>query len=96
VPDGQYLVRTLKVDSVDKEFTDAALLHVDKLQQPNSWFNLQLYYLFNKKGKKDIGEPPAILDSNLVEYSRLQIERFLRNKGYVKATVASDIKSEIK
>lgn len=96
VPDNQYLVRKVKVDSVDKEFSEAALTYIDRLQQPNSWFNLQLYYLFNKKGNKDLGEPPAILDSNLVEYSRQQIERFLRNKGYVKATVASDIKAKDK
>lgn len=96
IPDNQYLVRKITIDSVDKEFSEASYLYVDRLQQPNSWFNLQLYYLFNKKGKKDLGEPPAILDSNLVEYSRIQIERFLRNKGYVKATVKSDIKTKEK
>jgi len=96
IPDDKFLVRKVTVDSVDKEFSDPALLYVDRLQQPNSWFNLQLYYLFNKKGKKELGEPPAILDSNLVEYSRLQIQRYLRNKGFVKATVASDIKAKDK
>jgi outer membrane protein insertion porin family len=96
IPDDQYLVRKVKVDSVDKEFSEAALTYVDRLQQPNSWFNLQLYYLFNRKGNKDLGEPPAILDSNLVEYSRLQIEKFLRNKGYLKVAVRSDIKAENK
>jgi hypothetical protein len=96
VPDDQFLVRKVKIDSVDKEFSEAAYTYIDRLQQPNSWFNLQLYYTFNKKGKKELGEPPAILDSNLVEFSRLQIEKFLRNKGYLKATVTSDIKAKDK
>lgn len=94
--DGQYLVRKVTIDSVDKEFSDAALLYVDRLQQPNSWFNLQLYYTFNKKGNKDIGEPPAILDTPLVEFSRIQIEKFLRNKGYIKASVSSKITTQKK
>jgi outer membrane protein insertion porin family len=96
IRDDQFLVRKVRVDSVDKEFAEASLLYIDKLQQPNSWFNLQLYYIFNKKGKKQLGEPPAILDSNLVEFSRLQIEKFLRNKGYLKATVISDISTKKK
>lgn len=70
----------------------AALNYVDKEQQPNNWLNLQLYYLLSKHGKRDIGEAPRILDSSLVDFSRIQIERFLQNKGYVKAKVASDIK----
>jgi outer membrane protein insertion porin family len=47
--------------------------------------------MFNKSGKKNIGEPPAILDSNLVEFSRFQIERFIQSKGYLKATVTDSI-----
>ena len=73
IKDNQYLIRKVTIDSVDKDFKEASLTYVDVLQQPNSWFNLQLYYIFNPKGKKELGEPPAILDSNLVEYSRLQI-----------------------
>lgn len=96
IKDNQYLIRKVKIDSVDKEFSEAALTYVDVLQQPNSWFNLQLYYLFNKNGRKQLGEPPAILDSNLVENSRLQIEKFLRNKGYLKVSVNSDIKAQDK
>lgn len=94
--DKQYLIRKIKVDSVDKEFSDMSLLYVDRLQQPNSWFNLQLYYTFNKKGNKDIGEPPSILDSTLIEFSRLQIEKFLRNKGYLKAAVSTKIDTQKK
>lgn len=92
VPADQALVRRLKIENVDKEFAEEALTYVVREQQPNNWLNLQFYYLFNRKGKNTIGEAPSILDSNMVEYSRLQIEKFLRNKGYLKATVSSDIK----
>ncbi len=85
------MVRKLYIKGVDKEFSDAALTYVDKEQQPNNVINLQIYYLFSKNGKRDIGEPPAILDSNLVEFSRTQIEMFLQNKGYLKAKVTDSI-----
>jgi len=86
------LVRKITIKGVtNKDFAVAAANYVDKEQQPNNWINLQFYYLFSKNGKKDIGEPPAILDSNLVEFSRVQIERFIQNKGYLKATVTDSI-----
>lgn len=90
--DDQALVREITIKGVDKEFSEAAINYVDKEQQPNNWINLNIYYLFSKNGKNDIGEPPAILDSNLVEFSRVQIERFLQHKGYLKAKVADTIK----
>jgi outer membrane protein assembly factor BamA len=87
------LVRKITIKGVDNtEFAEAAVLYVDKEQQPNNVINLQFYYLFSKNGKRDIGEAPAILDSNLVEFSRVQIERFLQNKGYLKAKVTDTIK----
>jgi outer membrane protein insertion porin family len=88
----QTLVRKITIKGIDKQYSLAAVNYVDKEQQPNNWLNLQLYYLLSKHGKRDIGEAPRILDSGLVEFSRLQIERFLQNKGYVKAKVESDIK----
>jgi outer membrane protein insertion porin family len=88
----QALVRKITIHGIEDDFDDAALTYVDKGQQPNNYINLQLYYLFSKNGKKDIGEAPAILDSGLVEFSRIQIERFLQNKGYLKAKVSDTIK----
>ena len=85
-------MRKITIKGVDKEFSEAALNYVDKEQQPNNKINLQLYYWFSKNGKKDIGEPPNIVDTPLVEFSRLQMQKFLRNKGYLKATVADTIK----
>jgi outer membrane protein assembly factor BamA len=91
--DGQALVRKITIKGVTNEdFSEAAVNYVDKEQQPNNVINLQFYYLFSKNGKNDIGEPPAILDSDLVEFSRVQIERFLQNKGYLKARVTDSIK----
>ncbi|MBD1393192.1 translocation and assembly module lipoprotein TamL [Mucilaginibacter glaciei] len=91
IKDNQALVRKLTLKGIDKDFADAAVMYVDKEQQPNNWLNLQFYYLFSNKGKKNIGEAPRLLDSNLVEFSRLQIQKFLQNKGYVKAKVADSI-----
>jgi outer membrane protein insertion porin family len=90
--DDQALVRKITIKGVDDEFKELALNYVDKEQQPNNWLNLQFYYMFSKNGKKNIGEAPALLDSNLVEASRIQIEKFLRNKGYLKARVADSIR----
>ncbi|WP_299288153.1 BamA/TamA family outer membrane protein [uncultured Mucilaginibacter sp.] len=88
----QSLVRKITVKGIGEEFAEPAKNYVDKQQQPNSIVNLQFYYAFSKNGKKNIGEPPAILDSDLVEFSRLQIQKFLQNKGFLNARVADDIK----
>ncbi|HTI57912.1 BamA/TamA family outer membrane protein [Mucilaginibacter sp.] len=90
--DNQALVRKITIKGVDKEFSEAAINYVDKDQQPNNKFNLRLYYWFSKNGKKDIGEPPNIVDTSLVEFSKQQIQKFLRNKGYLKAAVTDTIK----
>lgn len=89
--DNQALVRKITIRGVDKEFSEAAVNYVDKEQQPNNALNLKLYYWFSKKGKRDIGEPPNLVDSSLVEFSRIQIQKFLQNKGYLKAKVVDSI-----
>ena len=76
---------------MDKEFAVAAENYVDKEQQPNNVLNLQFYYLLSKNGKRDIGEAPRLLDSTLVEFSRIQIEKYIQSKGYLKAKVADSI-----
>lgn len=87
----QTLVRKITIKGIDEQFAEAAVNYVDKEQQPNNWLNLQFYYTFSKNGKKNIGEAPSILDSNLVEYSRLQIERYIQNRGYLKAKVTDSV-----
>lgn len=82
----------ITINGVDKQYQLAAVNYVDKQQQPNNWLNLQFYYAFSRHGKKDIGEAPRILDSDLVQFSRVQIEKFLVHKGYLKAKVEEKIK----
>jgi len=101
--DDQALVKKVTLDSVDKEFSVKALTYVQNDIRPNSRLYLALYNTFNtKKGKyrtdriKAIGQAPHLLDSSLVEISRVQIEKFLATKGYFKAKVKSDIKVENK
>jgi outer membrane protein insertion porin family len=89
--DNESLVRKITIKGMDKEFAEVAVNYVDKQQQPNNVINLQFYYLFSKNGKRNIGEPPALLDSNLVEFSRLQIEKYIQSKGYLKAKVTDTI-----
>lgn len=89
--DNQVLVRKVTIKGVDKEYALIVPNYVDKEQQPNNWLNLNFYYAFSNKGKRDIGDPPALLDSGLVEFSRLQIQKFLQNKGYLKARVRDSI-----
>lgn len=90
--DNQVLVRKITLNGIDKQYQLPALNYVDKEQQPNNWLNLQFYYTFSRHGKKDIGEAPRILDSDLVEFSRVQLEKFLIHKGYLKAKVEEKIK----
>lgn len=99
----QALVKKVSLDSVDKEFSEKAITYVQTDIRPNSRLYLALYNTFNtKNGKyrtdriKAIGQAPHLLDSSLVEISRIQIEKFLATKGYFKATVKSDIKVENK
>jgi outer membrane protein insertion porin family len=87
----QVLVRKITIKGIDEQFAEAAINYVDKQQQPNNWLNLQFYYTFSKNGKKNIGEAPSILDSSLVEYSRVQIERYIQNRGYLKAKVTDSV-----
>ncbi len=103
IPDDQALVKSVKLDSVSEEFEAKALTFVQNDIRPNSRLNLALYNLLNtKKGKyrtdrvRAIGEAPHLLDSSLVEISRVQIEKFLATKGFFKAKVKSDILVENK
>lgn len=84
-------MRKITITGMDKEFAVNAVNYVDKDQQPNNLINLQFYYWFSKNGKKDVGEPPAILDSSLVEFSRQQMEKYIQNKGYLKARITDTI-----
>ena len=99
LPEDQALVKKVKLEGVDKQFLETALTFVQSDIRPNSRQNLALYNIFNtRKGKyrtdriKAIGEAPHVLDSSLLEISRVQIEKFLASKGYFNAKVKSDLK----
>ncbi|TDG36975.1 hypothetical protein EZJ43_06760 [Pedobacter changchengzhani] len=105
IADYQAIVKKVTIDSVDKRFEEQAYNYVQKDLRPPSAFSIYvpLYNLFNTKdGRyktnniKPFGTPPAILDSTLVEISRIQIQKFLKSKGYFKAEVLADIQVENK
>ncbi len=92
------MVKKVKLEGVDNQFLETALTFVQSDIRPNSRQNLALYNIFNtRKGKyrtdriKAIGEAPNVLDSSLLEISRVQIEKFLASKGYFNAKVKSDL-----
>ncbi len=93
------MVKKVRLQGVDKQFLETALTFVQSDIRPNSRQNLALYNIFNtRRGKyrtdriKAIGEAPHVLDSSLLEISRVQIEKFLASKGYFNAKVKSDLK----
>jgi len=101
IPDYQAIVKKVTIDSIDAKFEEQAYNYVQKDIRPSSAFsiNVPIYNLFNTKdGRykttdiKPFGTPPAILDSTLVEISRIQIQKFLNGKGYFQAKVTADIK----
>ena len=94
----QALVKKVELTGVDKQFKEIALTFVQSDIRTNSRLNLALYNTFNTRdGKyrtdkvKAIGEAPHLLDSSLVEISRVQIEKFLATKGFFNAKVKSEI-----
>ena len=96
--DDQALVTKVKLNGINKQFKDEAAEYIQREIQPNSSINLFIYNFANsKKGKyrtdkiRNVGEPPSILDSSLVEISRNQIQKFLAAKGYFNAEVTSAI-----
>lgn len=100
IEDYEAIVKKVKIDSIGKEYEEAAYAYVQKDIKPveGLGINVGIYNIFNTKdGKyrktniKPLGEAPPILDSTLVEISRTQIEKFLKSKGFFNATVKSDI-----
>ena len=100
IEDHQAIVKKVKIDSIRKEYEEAAYAYVQKDIKPieGLGINVGIYNIFNTKdGKyrktniKPLGNPPPILDSTLVEISRSQIEKFLKSKGFFNAEVKSDI-----
>lgn len=94
----QALVTRNEIEGIPTELKESAQSYISNEVRPNSRVNLFVYNLFNgHKGEyrydriRNVGEPPNILDTSLVEMSGRQIQGFLENKGYFNAQVQPDI-----
>lgn len=99
VPEGTYLLDEVNVHSDNKEVKPADI-NMFIRQQPNTkWFNLiktQLY-IYNMSGRdstswinkalRRVGDAPVIFDSYETERSRQEVQKAVRNLGYMGATV---------
>ncbi|MFB2117916.1 BamA/TamA family outer membrane protein [Parapedobacter sp. 2B3] len=94
----QALVTKVEIDGIDSRFAEEAQAYIPPAIRPNSHINLFIYNLANaRKGQyrttniRNVGEPPHILDSALVDFSTQQISRYLASKGYFNAAVNQKI-----
>ncbi len=92
--DDQSLVTDIDLEGVPIVWREQVLQYVSNEIRPNSVLNLSIYNIFNTKDgryKKEkirqVGEPPHLLDSSLIELSNTQIQRFLQTKGFFNAQV---------
>lgn len=90
----QALVTRINMSGIPVELKEEAFSYVANEIRPNSALNLTVYNIFNTrdgKYKKDnlrnVGEPPQLLDTPLVELSATQIQQFLHTKGYFNSSI---------
>lgn len=102
IPEGQYLLDDVEVVSENKSVTPSSVNNFIR-QKPNSkWFNLMkvplgFYCLSGKDSTnavngffRKIGEAPEIYDHLSAIKSRNEIEKAMRNRGYMQASVRLD------
>jgi len=102
IPQGSYLLDDVKIVSDEKEISSSSVAHYVR-QKPNSkWFNalkvpLGFYCLSGKDSTnainqflRKIGEAPEIYDHISALKSRNEIEKAIKNQGYMQARVALD------
>ena len=106
VADGSYLLDHVKIETDNKSVKPSDLKSYLR-QEPNHRmfglfrFTLGLYNLsgndttkwYNRWVRK-AGTPPVIYDPELMENSRLQMERAMNNRGYMAARVEADTLSK--
>ena len=103
VPDGEYLLNQVKIDSDIPEYGNAELRPFLR-QQPNfKMFGLnrtmlQVYNLAGRDSSKwinrsiwRIGEKPVIFDSTLVQKNNFEFQKLFVNMGYLHVDVSSEI-----
>lgn len=98
IEDNQALVVKNEIEGVPVELKEPIHSYISNEIRPNSRLNLLIYNLFNTKngkyktdGIRNVGEPPNILDSAMVDLSSSHIQGYLKNKGYFHAEIDSDI-----
>lgn len=94
----QVLVTKVDVEGIASEYEEGTEAYIQRDIRPNSVINLFIYNLANAQGGRyrterirNVGEPPRLLDSALVDLSVQQISRYLFSKGYFDAEVGSRI-----
>ena len=103
VGEGQYLLDKVKIETDNANVKSSEIkpyLH----QHPNfKIFGLLKWplYVYNWSGSDDkkwlnkqlrrMGEPPVLLDFDLAEQSKDQLDRYLSNRGYLNAEVAMSV-----
>lgn len=103
VPDGEYLLNSVKINITDDSGVTPASLVNYLRQQPNhkvlgfAKLSLGIYNLSGKDEKKwynrwirSIGQEPVIYDASLADASRRQLNLALINRGYNASTVSVD------
>lgn len=92
--EGQVLVTDVDISGVPPNLKESASAYISNEIKPNSRLNLTIYNMVNTRkgrykedGRRNVGEPPNLLDSSLVELSAQQINRYLQTKGYFNAVV---------
>ena len=106
VPEGQYMLHSVEIKSMDRSL-DPASLEPYIRQKPNSkWFSifkvpLGMYALSGKDTTKwinrtfqNIGEAPVLFDTLQARQSREDLTQALHNMGYMNAQV--DIETKVK
>ena len=108
VPDNSSLLKSVKFKDNNTKLTNSEL-HAYLLQKPNSYivglvpFSLGMYSMSGRDTTKlinrilrKVGEPPVILDTNLIYDSRLSLQQALENKGYLDATTSASYTTDKK
>jgi Outer membrane protein/protective antigen OMA87 len=104
VPDGEYLLDKVKIESDVPRYGTLELRPYIRQQPNHKMFGLnktmfQIYNLAEKNDgrwinrfiKEKIGEAPVIFDSTLVDKTDFEFEKFFINKGYIDVDVSSEI-----
>lgn len=103
VGDHEYLLDEVRIESDNEQYKHAELREYIRQKANFKVFGLMKWqlYVYSWSGRNEkkwlnkqlrrIGEPPVILDTSLVRQSEEELQRFLVNKGYINAEVASEI-----